>query len=78
MATAGGKGSIKLLGDGKDAFPHEFTILYHIAVVLKYLKQDAESLKMMNEAKTYVIKGQEKTAAHLFKEYAEGRYQLLR
>ena len=58
--------------------PHEFKILYNIAVVLKYLKQDAESLKMMNEAKTYVIKGQEKTAAHLFKEYAEGRYQLLR
>ena len=58
--------------------PHEFKILYNLAIVLKYLKQDAESLKFMDEAKAHVIKGQEKTAEHLFKEYAEGRYQLLR
>ena len=58
--------------------PHEFKILYNIAVVLKVLKQDAESLKHIEEAKKYVIKGQENTAEILFKAYEEGKLQLLR
>lgn len=58
--------------------PHEFKILYNLSVVLKYLRQDAEADKQMEEAKLHVIKGQENTANHLFKEFQEGRYQLLR
>jgi len=58
--------------------PHEYKILYNIAVVLKFLKQDAEAEKHMEEAKRHVIKGQEKTAEHMDKMFREGKYQLLR
>jgi len=57
--------------------PQEFKILYNIAVVLKYLHKDQESLEYINKAKAHVIKGQEQTSQHLFKEYEQGRYQLL-
>lgn len=58
--------------------PHEYKILYNIAVVLKFLKQDAEADKQMEEARQHIIKGQEKTAEQLDKLYKEGKYQLLR
>jgi len=58
--------------------PTEFKILYNIAVVLKYLGKDDESLVYMKEAEKNIIKGQEKTAEHLITEYKRGRYQLLR
>lgn len=57
--------------------PKEFKILYNIAVVLKFLKQDAESVSFMQQAKDNVIKGQEKTAEILFRDYDSGNYHLL-
>jgi len=58
--------------------PHEYKILYNIAIVLKSLKQDAEADKAMAEANANVIKGQEKVAEHMYKMYKDGKYQLLR
>ena len=58
--------------------PKEYKILYNIAVVLRHLKQNDESVKYMKEANENVIKGQEKLSEHLLKEYKQGRYQLLR
>ena len=58
--------------------PKEYKILYNIAVVLKFLKKDEESLKYMKMANENVIPGQEKTAEHMLKEYKSQRYQLLR
>jgi len=58
--------------------PNEYKILYNIAVVLKFLKQDAEADKYLGMANANVIKGQENTAAHMDKLFKEGKYQLLR
>lgn len=57
--------------------PKEFKILFNIAVVLKLLKQDAESETYLKLAKENVIKGQEKTAEVLFKNFTAGNMQLL-
>jgi len=58
--------------------PTEFKILFNIAIVLKFLKKDAESLQYMKEAEKNIIKGQEEMAAHLIADYKRGKYQLLR
>lgn len=57
--------------------PKEFKILYNIAVVLKFLKREKESGDFIQLARENVIRGQENTANHLFKEYEAGRLQLL-
>lgn len=57
--------------------PKEFKVLYNIAVVLKFLKQDAESAAYIQMAKDNVIKGQEKTAEILFNNYKAGNFHLL-
>ena len=58
--------------------PKEYKILYNIAVVMKYLHNDGEAEKYIKLANDNVIKGQEQTAAHMYKEFKEGRYQLIR
>lgn len=58
--------------------PKEYKILYNIAVVLKFLKQDDESLKHMEEANKNVIKGQEHTAEEMLKRYKRGALELIR
>jgi len=58
--------------------PKEYKILYNIAVVLKFLHKDAEALEYMKLAQENIIKGQEKMAEHLLKEYKAQRYQLLK
>jgi hypothetical protein len=57
--------------------PKEFKILYNIAVVMKFLKQDQESVFHMNLARQNVVKGQEKSAEVLFRDYDTGNYHLL-
>lgn len=57
--------------------PKEFKILYNIAIVLKFLHKDEEATQYMKEAEKNTIKGQEKMAEHLIKEYKRGKYQLL-
>ena len=57
--------------------PKEFKILYNIAIVLKFLKRDGESLEYMKMAEANIIPGQEKTAEVLINNYKRGKYHLL-
>jgi len=57
--------------------PKEFKILYNIAIVLRHLGKKEESIQHMELAMQNVVKGQEKYAENLQKDYKRGVYNLV-
>jgi hypothetical protein len=56
--------------------PKEFKVLFNIAIVLRLLKQDAESDAYLKAAEENIIEGQEKEARYLIDEFRKGRAHL--